>query len=151
MAANSKREQILLYYKSKFENISSIKQVKRTQPSSLNELQRFSSQQMPLLCMIGGVPKPAAHVKGRGPGGKDLFLSELTILNFVYFMDNSNPDSTLSSLLDDLWAAIMQDQTLGGLATEIDLSPDMQVAVWDPYMAFKFEIKVTYKHGTGGI
>lgn len=150
MADNSKREQILLRLKNKIESLVSIKTVKRIQPSDISELQQYSAQQLPLLAMIGGVPIPVKHQRGRD-NKLDVFLSELPVEIYIYFMNRVDPDSQLSSLLDDLWRCLFEDQLLDGLVNQMFILPKVEVAAWDPYVAFSVDLKYTYKHTIGGI
>lgn len=153
MAKNSKREQILSYLVAMVEGLPSIKTVKRVQPNKLDDIRSYSPQQMPLVSIIGGVPVPVEHRKSRGPGkGEvDIILSDISVEFFVYFMDNETPDETLSDIMDDMWSALYSNQTLGGLALGLAITPRVRVAAWDPYVAFSLEATINYKHSTGGI
>lgn len=152
MADNSRREQILVQVVSDLGSIPAIEQVKRVQPNTLDDIRRYSTGQMPLAVVIGGMPKPTEHISGRGPGGVDIIVSVLKVELYCYFMDNENPDSTLSSLLDDIWAALYADQTLGFKFVQgVTIDPKVEVAAWPPYVAFSLTFNVTYNHTTGGI
>ena len=152
MAANSKREQILVAFKAILEGLPSIKKVDRRQPTSPEDLSRIAGTQMPFVAMIGGVPQPVEHFSGRMPGGVDVVVSDLNVALFVYFMDNASADSTLSNILDDVWTKVYSNQTLGfKFVTGITISPITEVAVWEPYVAFSMNVKITYHHTTGGI
>jgi len=152
VASNSRREQVLLKVIEILGDLDSIKQVTRVQPNTVDDIRRYSSGQMPLVAVIGGVPQPTEHRSGRGPGGVDNILSELTVDLFVYFMDNVNPDSTLSSLLDDIWAKIYSDQTLGfKWCIGLRINPKVQIAAFPPYCAFSLSTIINYYHTTGGI
>ncbi len=152
MADNSRREQLLLKLVEALEEISAIRQVTRVQPNTLDDIRRYSSQQMPLVAVIGGVPQPREHKTGRGPGGVDVVISDLMVELFIYFMDNKNPDSTLSSLMDDIWAKLYSNQTLGfKFCQGLRISPKVEIAAWSPYVAFSLSATITYHHTTGGI
>lgn len=152
MADNSRREQLLLKLKENLEEITAVKQVTRVQPNTLDDIRRYSTTQMPLIAAIGGVPQPKEHLTGRGPGGVDIVLSELKVDLFVYFMDNETPDSTLSSLMDDIWAKIYEDQTLGfKWCNGLTIDPKVEIAAWRPYVAFSMSVLLMYFHTTGGI
>lgn len=152
MATNSKRERILLALKVLLESLPSIKKVERRQPTSPEDLRRVAGTQMPYVAMIGGVPQPIEHKSGRTPGGVDAVLSELKVNLFVYFMDNVSADSTLSDIMDDVWALVYSDQTLGfKFVIGTTISPNADVAVWEPYVAFSMIVNITYYHTTGGI
>jgi len=152
VAANSRREQLLLALVAALGTITAIKQVTRVQPTTLDDIRRYSSGQMPLIAVIGGVPQPREHMSGRGPGGVDVILSEMRADLFIYFMDNKTPDSTLSSIMDDIWAKIYEDQTLSlNFCTGITIDPKVEIAAWPPYVAFSLSTVINYHHTTGGI
>lgn len=152
MAANSKREQILLALKVLLEGLSSIKAVDRKQPTSPDDLSRIAGTQMPFCSMIGGIPQPKEHISSRMPGGVDVVISELPVKLFIYFMDNVTADSTLSDIMDDVWAVIYGNQTLGfKFVQKILIDPNSDVVVWDPYVAFSMLVTITYNHAIGGI
>lgn len=152
MATNSRREQILLAFKIILESMASIKKVERRQPTSPADLKRVAGTQMPFLSMIGGVPQPKEHRSGRKSGSADIVISELSVNLYIYFMDNDNADSTLSDILDDVWTGVWKNQTLGfKFVHKISVSPNTEVAVWDPYVAFSMVVKITYNHTTKGI
>jgi hypothetical protein len=150
VADNSLREQIIKYIEERLNTLSSIKTVQRVQPTE-EELQNFASTQFPVIAIIGGIPQPVAHRSSRSSGGHDQFKSELKLKMFIYFMDATTPDTTISYLLDDIWKLLYADQTLGGLVSELSLEPDKPVAVWRPYAAFSMECILTYYHTTEGI
>lgn len=152
MAENSLREQILVGCKTGLESLDSIKTVKRQQPSSIEELKNYAVTQLPLAAMVGGVPIPQEHRKTNRRGNQvDVFTSTLQIQFFFYFMNRVDPDTQLSSILDDFWVLMYGDQTRAGLALSTDLEPQVSVAVWDPYVAFSVVAKVVYIHDIGGI
>ena len=152
MADNSRREQILVKVVNDIADIAAIKQVTRVQPNTIDDIRRYSSGQMPLVAVIGGVPQPTEHISSRTRGGVDVVVSKLVVDLFCYFMDNETPDSTLSSLLDDIWAALYFDQTLGFKWVKgLQLDPKVEIAAWPPYVAFSLTMNVNYFHTTGGI
>lgn len=150
MAANSIREQIIVQVKSELDEVASLKTVVRRLPSK-EDLQNFAITQLPVVAIVAGLPKPDPHYVPRGPARKDVFISDLSLRLFCYFQDNVNPDTTLSSILDDLWAALYSDTTKGGLAISTDLKPEVYTDFWDPYYAFMIEAIIKYSHTTGGI
>lgn len=152
MADNSRREQILLALKTLLESLPSIKKVERRQPTSPADLKLIAGTQMPFLAMIGGVPQPKEHKSSQMPGGVDVVISELKANLFIYFMDNDSADSTLSDILDDVWTKTWSNQTLGfKFVHGISISPNTEVAVWEPYVAFSIVMTITYNHTTKGI
>lgn len=150
MAANSKREQIVLKVVSELEELTSVKSVVRRIPTR-EELGEFALTQLPVVAVVAGLPVPMPHVVGRRPAGKDVFLSNLTVSLFVYFQDRTTPDSTLSTLLDDIWAKLYADEKKGGLAINTTLTPTASHDFWDPFYAFKLDAVIQYSHSKGGI
>jgi len=156
MAENSKRELIILELISNLEDISSINAVERIRPS-FADLGNFADTQLPLVAVVGKLPKPVPKRSGRTTGKMDKFISDLEIDLFCYAMDNVNPDSKVSDLADDLWTKIYSDPTLitddypKGLTLEVVVMPEIQVGIWDPYVVFKMVCTYKYIHGTGGI
>jgi hypothetical protein len=152
MAANSRRERIILAQKVILEGLSSINHVQRKQPSSLSELEQYPITQMPLLALVTGLPSPQNKTRGRKPGGPDFFHSELVSKVYCYGQDKITPDTTISSLLDDIWSALHSNQTLGlKFVTSCIISPGVETGIWDPYYSFVVECKYMYYHTTGGI
>lgn len=152
MADNSIREQILVGLKTGLETLDSIKTVVRRQPSNIEELKAYAATQLPLAAMIGGVPVPMEHRTTRQKGNHvDVFKSTLQVEFFFYFMNRVDPDTQLSSILDDFWVLMYGDQTRSDLAISTDLEPRVSVAVWDPYVAFSVVAKIVYIHQIGGI
>lgn len=150
MAANSKREQIIEAVKAELETIGSISTVVRKLPT-YKDLENFALTQLPVIALVGGLPVPVPHSVGRRVAGRDVFVSNLSIELFCYFQDNTSPDTTLSSILDDVWAKLYSDPTKGGLAIETTLTPDAYQDFWDPFYAFKLNATIQYSHLKGGI
>jgi hypothetical protein len=65
--------------------------------------------------------------------------------------DDDLYDAKISSTADDLWVTLNSDQSWGGLAAGTEVAPDADVAVYDPYLAFRMKLTITYIHGIGGI
>lgn len=150
MAANSIRERIIVYVKGKVGEVSSIKTVSRVQ-QTYSQLQQFAVTQLPLVAVVGRLPVPVEKVSSRTRVKIDLIISELSIDLLIYFQDKVNPDTTLSNLLDDLWAKLYADEEMGGLVISTLLTADEQAEYWEPFVAFRITVKVKYKHTTGGI
>ncbi len=147
-----KREQILVYLVSMIESLSSIKTVDRKQPADMSEIEGYSVHQMPLVAVLGGVPVPTFHKDSTRGGRRDVVQSKLEVKLYTYFRDNKTPDSTMSTLMNDIWVKLLSDQTLGGLAAQgMELLPSTEVASWEPYMAFLMTANYYYIHDTGGI
>lgn len=151
MAANSKREQILGAVKTTLEAIDSIEHVERKPLKSMSELEEYPQTQLPLAVVLGSLPNPVEKVSDR-----DIILdrvrSVVTATIFVYAIENDNPDTKISTLADDIWAAIYNDMTLGlDWVIGLRIVPDIETAFWYPYIAFNMQVEVTYLHGKGGI
>lgn len=149
MASNSKREQIILKLKEEIESIPSITTVERKRPTYESLLDDYAITQFPVVAMICGVPKPNAHYTGRVP--KDCFVSEMNVSLYCYYQDNVNPDTTLSSLLDDLWSKIYTDPTKGQLVLDTTIKPEPSYDFWNPFYAFRMDVVMNYYHTIGGI
>lgn len=150
MAANSMREQIIVYVKNKVAELSSIKTVSRVK-QTYSDLQQFAVTQLPIIAVVGRLPHPVEKVSSRTRVKIDLIISELPIDLYVYFQDKVTPDETLSNLLDDLWSKLYSDETMGDLVTSTLLTVDEEAEYWEPFVAFRITVKVKYKHTTGGI
>jgi hypothetical protein len=161
MGTNSKRESIILAVVSAVSSLERIVTVQRRRPT-LESLQGVSSTQVPIAAITAGLPVPNRHVSTSGgtskPGVRshrraDVFISTLSIELVVYDLlyDDDQYDTRLSDLADDLWSILHADQSWGGLAIGTDIEPEANVAIYDPYLAFKMICRITYKHLTGGI
>jgi len=153
MAANNKRESIILAVVAKINELDSIVAVKRKMPEGIDELKTIASIQFPFVSVMAKLPSPEEHrnTRHRANPHRDKFISQLEIMINCYFMDNQNPDITMGNLADDLFAKLYEDQTLGRLAVGLEVVPQQDIGVWDPYGAFSLICRVTYIHGTGGI
>lgn len=151
MAAGSRREQILARIASTLEAMDSIAFVQRKRPS-LEDLKNIASTQFPFVAITAGLPKPDPHTSPRYKGAKnDKFISGLEVEVICYALDNTSPDTTVSSLADDLWATVYSNQLWNGLAIGTEVMPDTVSGVFHPYIAFKMKVLVHYIHGLGGI
>ena len=150
MAANSLREQLILDVKSSLESISSIAHVDRRK-LSFDELETVPATQLPYVVVMGDLPIPKYKFEGRSSASIGAVISELTINLTVYGSERENPDSAISSLLDDIWVKMFEDPTRSGLAIKTTLYPSPKYAILDPYYAFEVDVIVTYKHTTNSI
>lgn len=145
------REKIIVYLKDNIiSKIPRFKYVIRKRPS-LSGMKQYASTQFPLVAIIGYLPKPVVKKSSRTGAMPDLFISALKIDLVVYAQDIDEPDSLVSYMANDLWAALYLDPTFGGLVIDIDLDIFEESVVIDPYVAFKFILTVKYKHDKGGI
>ena len=150
MALNSMREQILEGIKTKLGTVSSITTVKRVRPA-FQDLDTIASTQMPLIAILGKLPKPVQKRSSRVQGIPDKFTSVLGVEVYCYALANVDPDSVVSDLADDIWASLFTDPLLGTLLIEFDVSPEVQVGIWDPYIVFRMNCSAKYIHTTGEI
>lgn len=152
MAANSRREQILLKLIDELSGLRSIKFVERKQPQGLSDLQQYAETQLPMAVVMGRLPLPAYKVSTRTGHTIDHVTSVLGVDVLVYAHDNVTPDATVSDLADDVWSTVLSDETHGFkwvLGTQI--VPETNVGVWEPYCAFSMLVNITYLHSKGGI
>jgi len=151
MASNSKREQILAKVKTPLEAVSAIETVERKPLQGISDLEAWPQTQLPLAVVLGGMPVPSEKLSDRDIK-LDKVRSTLTATIVVYALDNENPDTKISNLADDVWAALYADMTLGfSWVLSIRLTPDADVAFWEPYAAFSIKAEITYIHTKGGI
>lgn len=159
MAENSQREQILEYWKNKFEagdtsRTAYFKTVQRKR-IGLEEFEEYSGEMLPVLAIIGKLPVPVEKKSGRRPGDADMFYSKLSTDFIVYALENENPDSLISNIADDLWVVLYSDQTSGEkpnwLTSDLVVSPEPIIGHWPPYINFKMVVDFYYYHTTGGI
>lgn len=155
MAANSKREQLILRVKWEMDQLipSSLRFVTRRLPSGFEELQSYASTQLPMVAVVGNLPSPIQEQGGSRGSGPDCRLIKwnLDVYVFGYFMDNVDPDSTLSDLSDDIFRALNLDPTKNNLAIGTKVVPSPAVGIWEPYVAFKMVCKITYLNSLGGL
>ena len=153
MADTSIREWLILSVVDKLKDVANIKEVSRRRPT-LEQLQSMAQTQLPLIAVTAGLPVPNPHWNERNPTRKtDKFKSDLVVDAVLYDMlyEDDQYDSRISELANDLWIALHSDQTWGGYAAQTTVAPDADVAVWDPYLAFRMRLTITYIHGIGGI
>jgi hypothetical protein len=151
MAANSKREQLLVAMVALGNGLTAINTVKRIQPTGLTELKAYTGPQLPLAVILGGMPIPNPKLSQQ-TRRMDKAISDLAVDFFIYALDNTTPDSTISTLADDLWVALWADVTQGFkwvIGTKVE--PEPGTGIWPPYCGFNMRATITYKHGTGGI
>lgn len=153
MAANSKREQLLVKVVEKLGTIDSITTVSRKGFSDFHELQNYANMQLPVAVVLGGLPQPNEKFSGRTVK-LDRSQSKLEVDIIVYALDNETPDTTVSTLADDIWATIYADMSLGltsVVVIDLRIIPEAEVLVFDPYLAFRMTLSITYLHGKEGI
>ena len=150
MAANSKRERIILADVAIVETIDAITTTVRTL-QSYSDLESFAITQFPVAAIVGRLPVPNNKHSRRYSAAVDQCISDLRVDIFVYFMNNEDADTQLSSLLDDLFAALYTNQSRNDLCLSTVLELTENNEVWHPFAAFKLTCVHTYQHDTGGI
>jgi len=153
MAANSLREQIILNVISTLEGVASITTVQRTRPAfNDREELNLSSSNLPIAVVVGGDFAPEGTIKDNENAGYAFFTTVSTVKISVYAdATTSESDSIVSSLLDDIWAALHVDLTRGGIALMTEVEPNMDTTLQHPYVIFHVDVNVTYEHGIGSI
>lgn len=149
MAANSKREQIILTDKALVETVGPLKSILRVMPQK-SELDSFAQTQFPVAAVVGRLPIPLEKRSGRTPD-MDQIISELKVDIFVYLQVNDNVDSEISDLADSLFGALYKDQQRGNLCIETLVKINEKTNVWAPFAAFQITAIHKYVHGIGGI
>ena len=150
MAANSKRERIIISDLTLIQGVSAVKTPIRTIPQ-YKDLQEFALTQFPVVAVVGRLPVPEEKHSSRVSARVDLIKSRLVVDSYVYLMANENADTEIYSLMDDLWVALYADPSRGDLVTSTELEVQEDVQKWAPFLAFRFSIIHYYFHDTGGI
>lgn len=140
MAANSKRELIINNMITTLEAVETITVVKRTQLYA-SDMKEIPANQYPCISVVGLMPKIISMMEN-----KKNYKSSLDIHLFCYALDNETPDSTISSLADDIWKAVLADLSRGSIAITTKILPEMISGIFSPYCAFKLIAQVEYFH-----
>lgn len=148
MALNSVREQIINHVVTTLESVESLSKVNRRRMTDLDELQSVPTTQLPYISVTGGLPEPIQKQSGRRYGNVEVVKSILTVEIVCYHLAPVDPDTVLSNLLDDVWAALYVDQTRGGIALGTELIPQVEPVFIQPYILFRVVCNVTYLHDT---
>lgn len=150
MATNSKREQILVRVQETLAKIPSITTIRRVPFNEVNQLDSASTE-MPVAVVMGQLPQPEEKFSNRTKK-LDKVISTLPIDILVYAEDNDTPDSTISILLDDIWAEFYNDISLGfDWVHGLVITPELDTMIAAPYVIFKVTIAVKYEHDRRGI
>ena len=151
MAVNSKRERVLNTVKDNLDQLPSISTVQRVRPQ-FADLEGIAATQLPMIAVVGKLPKPVEKRSARVQGDVDKFVSELGVELYCYLLANVEPDSAISDIADDIWKKLWESPTLGfKWVLELSVTPEVQVGMWDPYAVFKIDCQYKYVHDTGGI
>lgn len=149
------REQIILKVKGILDLMPSLSKVIRRVPSyeSLAELQQLSALQFPLVAIEAGLPIPDEKESARFQGRIPIVISELPIKLYCYLLDNDDDtmDTSISTMLSTLWAALLANPTLDEYALSMRLVPNADIEFWHPFVAFQIVVNVKYTHSTGEI
>jgi len=148
MASDSKRERILQNLIAGLGSLSWVRTVVREQPGEPADLDRYAQTQFPVVAVLGRLPVPK---KERQAGRGKEFVSQLDVLLVVYALEVQAPDVEVSSMADDIWAAIFADRHRGGLAMDTTVLPELEKGIYSPYVAFSLVACVTYVHDDKGI
>lgn len=148
MALNSVREQIINNIVTTLTDIESLSCVSRRRMTDLDELQSVPTTQLPYMSVTGGLPEPIQKQSGRRFGNVEVVKSVLTVEVVCYHLAPVDPDTVLSNLLDDVWAALYTDQTRGGTALGTELIPQVEPVFIQPYILFRVVCNITYLHDT---
>jgi len=148
MALNSVREQIINNVVSTLAGVESLSYVNRRRMTDLNELKSVPTTQLPYISVTGGLPEPQQKQSGRRHGNVEIVRSMLAVEIVCYQLAPVDPDTVLSDLLDDIWAALYVDQTRGGIALGTELIPQVEPVFIQPYILFRVVCNVTYMHDT---
>jgi hypothetical protein len=151
MATNSKRETMLNTVKDNLGQLPCIHTVQRVRPQ-FADLEGIPSTQMPMIAVVGRLPKPVEKRSARVQGDVDKFVSMLGVELYCYALANVDPDSVISDLADEIWRKLWESPTLEfEWVLELSVTPEVQVGIWDPYVVFKIDCQYKYVHDTGGI
>jgi hypothetical protein len=147
-----KREEILEALKEDLGTLSSIKTVDRVRPEFAN-LDQIANTELPKIALVGMLPKPVQKLSNRKQGRVDLLISELNFRVYCYALDNTKTaDTTVSTLANAIWVKLWEVLNLGlDYVQGVDVVPNVEVGIWDPYIVFRMDGTITYKHDTGGI
>ena len=149
------REEMVLKVKTTLEGVGALSTVVRRIPSyeRLAELKNYSIMQFPLVAIEAGMPVPNEKESSRFQGRIDLVVSELPVKINCYLLDSDEDtmDTTISTYLSTLWAALLTDPTFNGFALRTRLVPNADIEFWHPFVGFQIVAKIQYTHSTGEI
>lgn len=150
MASNSIRERLILANIELVGSIDTFNTIVRT-IQSYSDLQSFALPQFPVIAVVARLPIPQYKESLRIRELIDQVISTLRIDYYVYFMNNENSDSILSSLLDDMWSKLHSNPTRSGLCLDTRLEMTEETQIYAPYGAFRITSVHQYKHSIEGI
>ena len=151
MSQNSKREQILAAMETRVKALPLVTTVKR-QPQSAADLDEYVEREFPVVAVVGGFPVPReTKWSGRNHQTPDLFLSQMIVELYYYDRIDDEQDTRMSRLADDLWRVVWADETVAGLILRMETAFESLPSYRHPYVAFKLNCTMEYKHTRGGI
>ena len=149
------REQVITKVKTAVETAASLVKVVRRVPSveRLAELKEMPQTQFPMAAIEAGLPVPDEKMSARLQGKIDLVISDLAIKVNCYLIDNDEDtmDTSLGTLLSEMWAAILADPTFDNYVLETRLRPDPDIVFWHPFVGFQIVVTVKYTHSTSEV
>ena len=155
MAANSKSERLVQNVVTTLEELGGGNLFKKVERIKLGFEDLMSSKipttLLPYAAVTCGLPDATPKISGRTRAIVDKFQSVLTIELTVYGMDNENPDVTILSVADDMWAGLYNDPGRGGLALATRIIPEVETGIFDPYYAFNMDVEVVFVHSRSSI
>lgn len=150
MAENSIREQIIENTITAIEDIPGIAHVARKK-LGFDDMASISQAQMPYAAIAAGLPNGTLKRSNMKAGDVQKIISELVIEIIIYGVDNINPDSSISSLADDVWAKLYEDPQRGGLCISSEVKAEIETGIFDPYFVFSLNYIAQYVHTTQNI
>lgn len=147
------REQLILADKAILDGLSWINKVDRTL-MDYNELKNYAVTQFPVAAVVGNLPKLNQYkFSERDHSIVDAIQSELVVDVYFYFQRRawSSVDEKVSEYANALFVALFANPSRGGLCLRTVVAPKPEYSYWDPFIAFKIEVKHYYNHTTGGI
>lgn len=143
---DNKRELITKNIVSTLENGTSLAKVTRKK-ILLSDWDTIPETQLPYASVMSGLPNGAGvRFSTRQQGKIKDIRSELLTTVTVFGRDNVTPDETISSLLQEIWAALFVDYRRGNHALQTTIRPEVETDVFDPYYAFEIVVATEYLH-----
>lgn len=121
---------------------------------TFEELKTFAETQFPCVAVVSHLPEPQQyeyHPQGRKEKWP-LFRVQTQFIVRLHVYDNvaADPTSRALDLYDLIFAALLVDNTRGGLVDLTEIFPE-DLGYWDPYLAMIIEVRMEYKHGKTAI
>ncbi len=152
----SKRELILQNLQAVISEIEDIKTVLRI-PLQFEDLESYPATQLPLVGIVGRLPKPVQKLSGRRQGQISQVRSALPVSVHFFAIAREEPDTQISYFCDLLWRAILADTTRGKdengkpLSLNTEITPELDAGIFPPHVAFILTLNIEYIHNINGI